>query len=152
MAIEDIPLNNNLDERLVVGQTVFNEADLLGLTTLVATVFTNTHATPRKLGDTSGYIVPVSTKFVVKAVHISNAGSGVKVWGLGSAASDVGFDSSSAPTSPEQSGLFNGYKASPSQMEGNDLTLSIPTGRYLYFTSNDGSNATIIIYGKEVAV
>lgn len=150
MAVSDNENNNNLGERIVIGDTTFNETDLLTLKTLTAAVFTNSHATAREFGSTSGYQVPALKKFVIKQEQFSNATSGSKIWGIGSSTSDVGFDSSSAPTGVEQSGIALGHKSAQVQMNPEDLTITIPAGRYIYFSCNDGTSATIEIYGHEL--
>jgi hypothetical protein len=150
MALTDVPLNNNLDERLVIGGQVFNSEDIAQLQTPTAAVFANAHATPRLPGVTSGYTPSGSNDFLVYGITISNA-TNAKQWGLGTADTDVGFNSASGPTNPEFANLVTHYQATAIQMNHLGYIMRVPNGKYLYFYCNDGANATIHIYGFEVS-
>lgn len=147
MAIADVVENNNLKERFSIGGGCF--ADIVNLITLVVEVkASGTHGTPRIFGVASGYTPAAGKQFRMIGIDITPAGGGDGV-GLQTASTDVGFNSASAPATPDfGSGIQNlAAVIANSALATFENELILPAGRYFYFTS--GATLSAIIYGYE---
>lgn len=147
MAIENVSLNNALNERKIIGNTIF-EQDLGTIKVLVAWVSTNTYATFRVQGTTTGYQVPVSKRFRSIALrHANFAGSAQDRAGIASGTNNVGFDSATEPTgtdftNPQTLGTLPAYTIA----DVSDIYI-FPAGVYPYYHAN--KNSICWLFGYE---
>lgn len=133
--------------------------DLDNLICLVGSMGQTTNwATLRKVGDTSGYQVPTGKSFVAWSyVFICNTNAGPIYYAYGD--NDVGFASSSAPTSAKYpgndvgTGVIGRTTTATETIDGNLGLFSVPTGKYPAFSGSGGAGGTsgnIFVFGYEV--
>jgi len=126
------------------------------------------YATPKKMGSTAGYQVPVGKTFRLLGIdYVGSAAPSTSIGvALGYADTDVGLNTGSAPTNPVywwSAGIswfifasainavgaaFNRAQASLPDSSGNAATAA--AGKYLVMNDSSSGNHQVIIYGREV--
>lgn len=149
-AITDVIVQNNLSDRILIDQNLLT--DMPGMLVLVAQIGAgpNSYATPRKMGDSSGYSPGSSLRGKFTGAYIvNNSGSPCNV-GIMSADTDVGFASTSAPTNPDVSGQSNQLNVAASTDEFRDLALIINEGEFAHVYADQ--DCIVYLFGKEDTV
>lgn len=150
--INDLVLNNTFGPRFVLENQLF--VNLAALKILQSrTSNTGPLGTPREIGSTSGYQVPVGKKYIVLGVKVVAKGATVAsdYMGLQAAGQDVGLNTLTSPTGKDSDDNSRtiGYFTAVSEEVRRSTFMVIPAGRYL-LTVTGNAIAYWTIYGFEV--
>lgn len=138
---------NEIVAKILNGKTVIES--LGKLVTLVGFMSSgNVYFTAKKVGSSSGYQVPAGKKFILFGFRIfSGAGNGE--YDLQESSNDVGFASSTAPTSTGSPQVYPHFITSTGDVMVEHV-LEITAGNYLSGQANIAAEVHSIFYGFEM--
>lgn len=114
-------------------------------------------STPRKPDASSGYVVPASKAFRIRAIelHIATIAANSPIF-FGYGDNDVGANSNTDATNLVLFGGTAQYTQFPVTVTGKfsfaPIKWSVPTGKYLFTSCATAATLGVLIYGYEVAV
>ena len=148
----DISAALNIDQLLL--RSMNRRDGKVKFLTLFAAHPTNSYATFRKFGESSGYQVPNGKVFIALAVkgRVGYTGAGNTV--INTADSDISFSSASSGTNPDYGSGTAGYMVNTVSGSGTidlerSMFMRVPAGRYIQ-TYTASTSAQVTLYGYEI--
>lgn len=106
------------------------------------------YSTAKIFGTNTAYVVPAGKKYVLVALQTTSDGNSSGLIIVGHGSNDIGFNSSSTPTTFTSAALLDIVSTNGAfQMS---CLISIPAGAYVYSSGQTGTTTQFTFYGYEI--